>query len=139
LDGGLIMSRDGRIELTFAGDLRIFRLKNENLFALEDICDCPCEEILNRLSSAGFSRVRDIRETIRLGLIGAGCDGKIAARMVDEHVSDGALAEHKLVAFCILAAAWSGDPREQVGKEGAATDTSEADAFPPPRSTATAP
>lgn len=118
------MSRDASVELVFAGDARTFRLAIDNLIALEDACDAGCAEILERLAS-GKWRVRDVREPIRIGLIGAGVEAKIAKRMVDEHVVPGRLSEHVLIAQAILLTALVGDTREQVGKDQAAVDTTE--------------
>lgn len=128
------MSRDGRIDVLFAGDERTFRLAIDQLLALEEKCQCGAAEILWRLQNQRW-HVRDVRETIRLGLVGAGVDPKFALRLVDEHAGDGRLLDCVLTASYILMAALMGDPREKVGKEEAAGDASEAmDASPPPRS-----
>lgn len=127
------MSRDATISLVFAGDERTFRIAIDNLFALQDACDSGPQEILRRLSD-GTWRLRDVIEPHRIGLIGAGVEARIAKRMVDENIVPGRIAEHVLSAQAIVATALVGDPREPVGKEGAATDVTEANAFPPPRS-----
>lgn len=130
------MSRDATIEILFAGDTRTFKLAIENILALEDSCDAGCAELLERLST-GRWRVRDVIEPIRLGLIGHGVEPRMAKRMVDETITPGRLSEHVLIAQAIIMTALVGDPREQVGKDQAATDPTEAtDAFPPPQSTA---
>jgi hypothetical protein len=110
------MSRDATIELTFAGDVRTFKLAIENVLAIEDACACGITEIAARLSSQTW-RTRDVTEAIRIGLVGAGVEGLIAKRLVEEHVVPGRLMEHALIAQAIVMAALVGDPREQVGKK----------------------
>jgi hypothetical protein len=131
------MSREGSIELTWAGDLRIFRLGIDQLLALQDARDSGPMEIVNRLRQ-GTWRIDDIRDPIRLGLIGAGMDGKKARSVVEQHVSPGAIGQHVLVAMAVILAALQGDVNDPVGKEQVATTAPEATASPPPPSTETA-
>lgn len=128
------MSRDASITLTFAGDERTFRLGYGDILNLQDACNSGYMEIYNRIAS-GTARIEDMVETVRIGLIAAGTEPKIAKRWIEQNTFP--TAELVLVAHAILAAAISGDPKEQVGKTGAATDATEAmtDAFPPPHST----
>lgn len=127
------MSRDASISLTFAGDERTFRLGYDNLLALQDACGSGYLQIFYRLSEKS-ARVEDVRETLRIGLIGAGVDAKIAKRLVEENLFP--LAEPQIIATLVLGAAIAGDPNEQVGKPEAAVDQTEAViAFPLPPST----
>lgn len=128
------MSRDASIKLTFAGDERTFRLDYEGILQLQEACDCGYMEIYQRLAT-GRHRIEDVVQTILIGLLRAGTDPKIAKRWVENITFP--TAEPSLIAHAILAAAISGDPREEVGKTEAATDETEAmtDAFPPPHST----
>jgi hypothetical protein len=126
------MSRDATIELTFAGDERKFTLAYVNLLALQDACDAGYLEIYDRLAN-NRARAEDVFETLRIGLIGAGVDAKIAKRWVEQNLIP--LAASRMAAQLVLGGCIAGDPREQVGKEEAATDETEANAFPPPPST----
>ncbi|QPC43488.1 gene transfer agent family protein [Kaustia mangrovi] len=125
------MSRDASVTFTWAGDERTFRLAIKEALALEDRRDCGLAEIAGRLSSARW-RIDDIREPLRLGLIGAGLDAAKARKLVEDNVVPGRLAEHVLAARAVLMASLVGDPNEPVGKEEAAEETGES---PPPAST----
>lgn len=116
------MSADGSVEIDWAGDLRKFRLPIERLDALEVACGgTGCSEIFGRLESSRWG-IRDVTETIRLGLLGGGADAKLAKRLVEEHVVDGKIFENVLVARAVLAAAIFGWPDDPVGKTTVATD-----------------
>lgn len=124
------MSRDATVHLVFAGDERTFKLGYANLLAIQDACNAGVFDIFDRLLS-GRARAEDATEPVRIGLIGAGVDPKIAKRMVEENSFP--LQEISLVALAIIGVALQGDPREQVGKQDAAVDQTEAtDASPPP-------
>jgi len=132
------MSADGSVELTFAGDLRKFRLDIDGLIALQDKRNSGPLEIAYRLQ-LGTWRLEDIQDTIRIGLIGAGVDGSIAKRLVDVNVKPGKITEHVLVAQAIILAALQGVPDDPVGKDQATAQAPGAtDASPPPPTTATA-
>lgn len=116
------MSADGSVEIEWAGDLRKFRLPIENLVALQDACGgAGCSEILARLETSRWG-VQDVRETIRLGLLGGKTDGKIARRLVDENVVDGKIFESLLIARAVLAAAIYGRADDPVGKPKVETE-----------------
>lgn len=127
------MSRDASISVQFAGDECEFALKIDQILALETRLDSGISEVLGRLSS-GRWRLADIREVIRLGLIGGGATAVDARRLVDAHVVPGALAEHLLIAQAIVMAAVAGVPREPVGNGEAADDQMIFD-YPPQAST----
>lgn len=110
------MSRDGRIEYDWGGDTRTFRLDISRLIALQDATGSGPYEVLTRLSS-GRWLIKDITETIRLGLLGGGMDGKKARELVEEHVSAGSVMQSVQVAQAIVMAALIGDPEEPVGKK----------------------
>jgi hypothetical protein len=110
------MSRDGSVELTWAGDLRSFRLGIDELLALQDKRDAGPQEIANRLRSQGW-RVQDVHETLRLGLIGGGMEAKQAQRLVDEQARPGKLASSALIAFAVIVSAIQGDESDPVGKK----------------------
>lgn len=130
---------DGAVDLLWGGDERRFLLAIEQVIALEDATDSGCQEVLERILSHRW-RVQDLQQTLRLGLIGGGTDPKIARRLVDETVVSGKLMASALAAQAVLSAALVGrSERESVGKEAAAGDASEANAFPSPLSSETAP
>lgn len=115
------MSRDGSVDLQWAGDLRKFRLDIANLIALQDKRDAGPQELLNRFRGSTW-RVQDLQETIRLGLVGGGEDAKIAARLIGEQVTAGNLHENVLVAMAILIHAIQAPEVDPVGKQEAATE-----------------
>jgi hypothetical protein len=118
---------DGSLRETFAGDLRTFRLGVENIIALEDSLDMSLYELAEVLigqfdpltqerKCGPRARLRHIREPIRIGLIGAGCDGRIAERIVNETVREGHMDEHLSLAFAIVLAARV-TPKGEVAKK----------------------
>jgi hypothetical protein len=132
------MSRDGSVELVWAGDLRKFRLGIDELLALQDKRDAGPQEIANRLRKQSW-RVQDVHETIRLGLLGGGMDAKLAQRLVDEQARPGKLASSALIAFAIIVSAIQGDENDPVGKEQAAAGAPGVQDSPPPPCTAPEP
>lgn len=125
------MSRDGRIEIDWGGDLRTFRLDIDRLIALQDATGTGPYETLTRLSS-GRWLIGDITNPIRLGLMGGGMDGKKAADLVKAQVQSGAIIQHVQTAQAVLMAALIGDPDEPVGKNQPAVETDDSQ---PPAST----
>lgn len=126
------MSADGSVEIEWAGDFRKFRLAIDQLEALEDACGgIGCSEIFTRLETSRWG-VRDVKETIRLGLLGGKTEGKIARRLVDEHVVDGKIFENVLIARAVLAAAIFGRPDDPVGKTTVAMEAPGQEGSPSP-------
>jgi hypothetical protein len=119
------------IEGVWANDERRFRLNVGEILALEEKRECGIAAVYMRLSSFAWAE-KDVRETIRLGLMGAGVDSKIARRLVDTHVVSGNYLLNAEVARSIIGAALAG--RGDLGKAGAATEAPEATASPPPTS-----
>lgn len=133
------MSRDGRIDLTWAGDEREFRLANGQVFALQDERKCGIYELHTRFLS-GKWLLEDVIEVLRQGLLGAGVESRIAKRLIEEHVVSGRYAEHALVARLILTAALVGSEMEELGKaEGGEEAPKRAGLSPQPPSMETAP
>ncbi|WP_052003160.1 gene transfer agent family protein [Microvirga sp. BSC39] len=128
------MSADASFEQVWAGDERVFRLGIGELLALEEKLDSGCAAVLNRIGT-GEWRIADLKEPIRLGLMGGGTDAKRAKALVEENVVPGRLLEAAVLARAILLKALVGDTRETVGKDEAATGAPEANASPPPLST----
>lgn len=90
------------------------------LLDLEAKCNAPIGVIFGRLGSGNFS-VNDIRETIRLGLIGGGRTPIQAMEIVKIHVDGNPLALSVLTAYAIIEAVMVGVPDDPVGKKEAET------------------
>lgn len=106
------------------------------VLALEEACGAGIAKILDRLHK-GEWRYYDVRETIRLGLIGAGMPDLEALSLVKKHVDqppdDGGWMVFALIASRIIEAAVVGVPGDPVGKEPAEATHSNGSA--PPSST----
>lgn len=102
---------------------------------LEDKCDAGFAVIMARLET-GTWKLNDVRETIRLGLIGGGMKPEKAMAAVRNHVDSNPLAHSVLVAYECVRVAMFGvpdDPVGQVDEEGKA----QPEAQPDPGSTTT--
>lgn len=108
---------------------------------LEEKCDAGIAEVFARLREGRF-KYYDVRETIRLALIGGGKAPELAEAIVRRHVDGEPLAGCVLLAVNIIAHRMIGVEGEEVGKKSAAEgDTEKAssektDASPAPQSTA---
>lgn len=127
------MSLNASFTQVWAGDERTFRLGIGELLALEEKRDLGCAEILNRIG-AGQWRIADLKEPIRLGLIGGGVDARRAKDLVEENVVPGRLLEAAVLARNILLAALVAPSEEPVGKDDAAAEAPGQNASPPPPS-----
>jgi len=106
------MSRDGRTEADFADGHYTFRLAWGELEKLQDSLDCGPLVVLDRLQTRQW-KIRDVREIIRLGLIGGGLDAAKALKLVRGYVEDdGSLIANAVLAFRILGASLVGAPDE---------------------------
>lgn len=144
------MSRSGKIELPWAdgagagGDGKYpFRLAISQLEELQEKCDAGPQQIMRRLSD-GTWRTYDVRETIRIGLIGGGMEPAKALSLTKRYVDERPLAENVVTAQFVIMAAVVGVPDEPLGKaDGAEDQTSEtvneAASSPSPPSTSSAP
>lgn len=129
--GSGLMSGTGRITIVWGGDEREFRLAIGQLRRLQEKTGAGPMAVATRLAGGTFM-VDDVRESIRLGLIGGGMKPSEADELVKEYVDERPLLENVITAREILMAALVGDPNDEVGKgraEGAAT---EATASPSP-------
>lgn len=142
----------GFIELEFGDGTYRFRLLGAELRELQSLCDAGPFEIFNRLS-VGFPRFDDIRETIRLGLVGGkmGWKGRTAdnplggeevivdtsranrlvATYVDTYAGSSRTSWHssRMLAQAIIGAGLVGVPDEPIGEKKAEEGT-EADPNP---------
>lgn len=110
------MSRSARFTGAFGDGKHDFQLKIAQLEELQEKTDAGPEELLERVMS-GRWRVADIREPLRLGLIGNGMDAIPALLMVERYAGPGRLAQHKILVTGILGAAVYGAPDEDAPPE----------------------
>lgn len=121
------MSANGTIALDWANGSNTFCVgKIDQLLDLEEKCGAGVFEIAERLESValasaegrlgGKARINDVRETIRLGLIGGGMSAIDAMRLVRKHVDNRPALESVLLAYSILAAVLRGVPGDEPGK-----------------------
>ncbi|TXH84835.1 MAG: gene transfer agent family protein [Rhizobium sp.] len=131
---------NGDIDLDFGDNTYRFNIaKIGQVLELEQKCDAGVSEILDRVRS-GKWRIQDIRETIRLGLIGGGQTPVNAMQVVKAYVDERPWAESVPVALTVLLAAMIGVPGEKVGKRRARRTKTKAEAASSdPRSTAPEP
>lgn len=96
---------NGRIELTWGDGEHVFNIaKLAQVFELEDKCGCGVNEVFNRLRE-GRWKFNDVREPIRLGLIGGGKNPAEALLLTKRYVDERPWAESILTAQMILMAA----------------------------------
>jgi Phage tail tube protein, GTA-gp10 len=131
------MSADGSTTLLWADGEYKFRLRIKELRELQDKCDAGPAQIMMRLVQHTW-RVDDILQSIRLGLIGGGASPTDALLLVKRYVEDRPLAENVVIAAEIVAAAISGDPKDDAAKKDQATEEATAE-FPSPPSMEPAP
>lgn len=110
------MSGSGRITFEWADGEHTFRLAIGQLRELQDKCSAGPMEILDRLAGRTW-RVDDVRETIRLGLMGGGKGASEALTFVKRYVDDAPLTDNVHVAQAILLAALIGVSDDPVGAQ----------------------
>lgn len=131
------MSRSAKCDLPWADGMKTFRLPIAQLEELQEKCDAGPNTIYQRLSM-GTWLFQDVRETIRLGLIGGGAKSHEALTLVMRYVDPPVpLLDNVHIAKAILAAALVGSEDEPVGK-GHATKGRATRKSPSPRSTGSA-
>lgn len=137
------MARSPETILQFADGEYLFRLNLKQVEELQEKCDAGPSEVLRRLMSDTW-RVADVRETIRLGLIGGGLAPAAALTMVRRYVDDCALAPNVIVAIVVMQSRLYPFEDEPLGKAAPAAASAEptpaeTDASPSPTFTASAP
>jgi len=111
------MAVNGEVELTWADGTHKFNIaKVAQILELEDKCGCGIAEVFSRIRD-GKWRLNDIRETIRLGLIGAGQEPLKALVLVQRYVDERPLTESVYIALVVIMAALTGVPGDEVGKK----------------------
>ena len=135
------MSHDARVAFDWADGHYSFRLPIEQLLELQAKCDAGPPEIHQRVATARW-RVEDLRETIRLGLIGGGLTPVKAMELTRAYVDRRPLNESVGPAFAILTAALVGVPGDEP-KHGKPSKKAKAEAATPagspPRSSTASP
>lgn len=133
------MTSSASIDFEWADGHYQFRLPIGQLRELQEKCGAGPRVIFERLRS-GMWMVDDIRETIRLGLIGGGTAPIPARALVERYVDARPLSENVMAATSILLAAIVGVPDDNVGKKLAGKAKRKATvASSSPPSTATGP
>lgn len=112
-------SRSAKVDLDFADGTYPFRLAIGGLEELQEKTSAGPLTVLRRLM-AGEWRIADVREPIRLGLIGGGMGALDARKMVDRYANTGDLLDAVPVAVGVVGAALRGVDDEKVGGTGEA-------------------
>ena len=114
------MSRDASVSLDFADGTYTFRLAWGELEELQEKCDAGPYVVLERLHNRSW-RIKDISETIRLGLVGGGLKPTEALTLIRRYVTDRPPLENLTLSQAVLAAGLVGAPEEKVGELEAAS------------------
>lgn len=118
------MSRHGEVSILWGDGEYKFRLAWGQLRQLQEACDAGPPRIAARLrpyhpesNPHGDNwRVDDIRETIRLGLIGGGKSQGEALGLVMKFVDEVPLEQNIMIAWAIITEAITGTGEEALGK-----------------------
>lgn len=107
---------NGVISLAFADGRHDFNIAPIKVaIELEEKCNAGIATIFERVRRGGWY-VSDIRETIRLGLIGAGLDPLKALALVVRYVDDRPWQESRPIAMQVIMAAMVGVKGDPLGK-----------------------
>jgi hypothetical protein len=129
------MAVDAKINLTWGDGEHEFRLGLKEWFELQEKCGSGLIEVMDRLATRRW-KVEDIREPLRLGLIGAGMVPVDAFTLVKRYVDERPLMESVPVAFAVIAAAIVGAPEdEEAGKKKSEAESDGPDTSQPLGST----
>ena len=136
---------DGTVSLQFGGAEYSFRIAFGQWRELQESVNKPRIDIgepplgpmgLLRAMLDGNAWPHDVREVIRLGLIGGGMKSDRALVLVKRHVEIGAYFVNMPIARTILQTAMFGPPDDQVGKDPApAAESTATDGSSSPTST----
>lgn len=127
----------GEVVLDWADGTHTFRLTMTAAIELEEKCDAPIAVIARRLM-LGEWKINDVRETIRLGLIGGGAKPHDALRLVRSYVDDierYPLSESALIARTIAGGAVYGFSASPLAAGEGTAETEPPPASTPPEST----
>lgn len=104
-----------------AGRKRAMRLRLGEIESLENLCRAGIGEIALRLVSQTY-RLADVRETLRLGLVGGGMSEPAATALIMAHVDNTPLAQYVETAAFVLSAALAGVPPPKPDAEAPTPD-----------------
>src|SRR5262245_63212698 len=125
------MAINGEVELTWGDGEHKFNIaKLKCILELEDKCGVGVAEIYSRISN-GKWKFNDIRETLRLGLIGAGMMPDKALRLINRYCDDRPWTESLLTAQAVLIAAMVGVPGDEFQKKAEAERAKENQSITP--------
>lgn len=105
------MAKATHVSLDWADGTYIFRLPIAQLEEHDELCSAGPLVVLARLSDGSW-HIPDLRETIRLGLIGGGLPATDALKLVRRYVDGAPLIQAVPIAMVILAAALRGEDVE---------------------------
>lgn len=108
------MTRNATITMPFGDNDYVFRMAWGEVVQLQELRDCGPYVVLDRLVTGRWYN-QDIREPIRLGLIGGGLKPVEALKLVRTYVEQRPVVENLELATLVLQAALVGAPEEPVG------------------------
>lgn len=121
------MSRSGAITLEWADGEHRFRLPIGLIRELQEKTGHGPQSVYSRLAVTGEWQIDDVRETIRLGLIGGGIKPVEALSLVRRYVDEWPLLENVPIAAAIIGAALFSPPEDMPGEPiGAEAETAPA-------------
>jgi Phage tail tube protein, GTA-gp10 len=112
-----ITARLTKVTLEFAGKRRSFQLCVDQLAELQEITGFGPSWIKARLET-GQWHTKEISETIRLGMIGAGETPAEAEKLTERYVRKRPWEENRLIAWAIISACLVGVKDEAIKKAG---------------------
>ena len=122
------MNNQGQFTEKWADGAYTFRLSVAGIIELEQKCDAPFAVIFGRLNSGAF-KLNDIRETVRLGLVGGGLASAKAQTLVEDYIMP--LAESLPIARAIVGAVMFGFEASPLGETPAAPEANTSASMPP--------
>lgn len=123
-------NRNGLVEFDFADGAYGFRLAVGELEELQEKTGCGPYTLLRRLLANDW-RLEDVRETIRLGLIGGGVKPTDALNLIRRYIDQRSdWLNNAMLAQAIVSAALIGAPEEVPGKSENPEAETEAQNFP---------
>src|SRR5262245_28288986 len=125
------MAINGEVELTWGDGEHKFNIAILKLtLELEENCKAGVAEIYYRISN-GKWKWEDVRETLRLGLIGGGASPIQALRLINRYCDGRPWTESLLTAQAVLIAAMVGVPGDELGKKPEAERAKESQSTTP--------
>lgn len=124
-----VAQRSTTVHSAFVGEgYYDLRLGIGQLQDLEELLGAGPAELLTRFRASTW-RVNDLKQTIRLGLIGAGMSPQEAFGIVERNLKEGYLLDYLLLATTLVGIALVGPETDPVGEPEAAT-TPETETMP---------